>query len=90
MKAVSMSSKSKRQIIGLSRSFLGCVDVRQEIGMLRAQLEATKFQILQWLFGVLTGAGALGLGSSVDFRANSQPTFDCLVEWLLSELKCKN
>jgi hypothetical protein len=35
---------------------------RQEIGMMRAQLETTKFQIIQWLFGVVTGAGALGLG----------------------------
>jgi hypothetical protein len=38
--------------------------VRQEIGMMRAQLETTKFQIIQWLFGVVTGAGALGLGNS--------------------------
>ena len=30
--------------------------------MMRAQLETTKFQIIQWLFGVVTGAGALGLG----------------------------
>ena len=37
---------------------------RQEIGMMRAQLETTKFQIIQWLFGVVTGAGALGLGMS--------------------------
>ena len=29
---------------------------------MRAQLETTKFQIIQWLFGVVTGAGALGLG----------------------------
>jgi len=36
---------------------------RQEIGMMRAQLETTKFQIIQWLFGVVTGAGALGLGT---------------------------
>jgi hypothetical protein len=40
------------------------VDGRQEIGMMRAQLETTKFQIIQWLFGVVTGAGALGLGMS--------------------------
>jgi len=39
--------------------------VRQEIGMMRAQLETTKFQIIQWLFGVVTGAGALGLGTSL-------------------------
>lgn len=38
-------------------------DGRQEIGMMRAQFEATKFQIIQWLFGVVTGAGALGLGT---------------------------
>jgi hypothetical protein len=31
--------------------------------MMRAQLEATKFQIIQWLFGVVTGVGALGLGT---------------------------
>jgi hypothetical protein len=31
---------------------------------MRAQLETTKFQIIQWLFGVVTGAGALGLGIS--------------------------
>ena len=36
---------------------------RQEIGTMRAQFEATKFQIIQWLFGVVTGAGALGLGN---------------------------
>jgi hypothetical protein len=30
---------------------------------MRAQLETTKFQIIQWLFGVVTGAGALGLGN---------------------------
>jgi hypothetical protein len=42
----------------------GGVDGRQEIGMMRAQLESTKFQIIQWLFGVVTGAGALGLGIS--------------------------
>jgi hypothetical protein len=30
---------------------------------MRAQLEATKFQIIQWLFGVVTGVGALGLGT---------------------------
>jgi len=35
--------------------------IEQEIGMMRAQLESTKFQIIQWLFGVVTGAGALGL-----------------------------
>jgi len=41
------------------------VDGRQEIGTMRAQLETTKFQIIQWLFGVVTGAGALGLGMSL-------------------------
>jgi acetyl-CoA carboxylase alpha subunit len=40
---------------------------RQEIGMMRAQLETTKFQIIQWLFGVVTGAGALGLGMSLRY-----------------------
>ena len=40
------------------------VNCRQEIGMMRAQFETTKFQIIQWLFGVVTGAGALGLGIS--------------------------
>jgi Protein of unknown function (DUF1640) len=35
--------------------------IEQEIGVMRAQLETTKFQIIQWLFGVVTGAGALGL-----------------------------
>jgi len=42
------------------------VNGRQEIGTIRAQLEATKFQIIQWLLGVLTGAGALGLGISFE------------------------
>jgi hypothetical protein len=44
-------------------SFLLWVNGRQEIGTMRAQFEATKFQIIQWLFGVVTGAGALGLGN---------------------------
>jgi len=35
--------------------------------MMRAQLETTKFQIIQWLFGVVTGAGALGLGNYSSF-----------------------
>jgi hypothetical protein len=55
---------------------------RQEIGIMRAQLETTKFQIIQWLFGVVTGAGALGLGTSIytDYT-NIQHIFDYLVEW---------
>ena len=32
-----------------------------EFSNMRTQLEATKFQLLQWLFGVMTGAGALML-----------------------------
>ena len=65
MKVVFMNLKSKRRIIELSTSLLEeSADCRQEIGMMRAQLETTKFQIIQWLFGVVTGAGALGLGIS--------------------------
>ena len=59
------NSKLRKRIIELSilpPSFTGVYD-RQEIGMMRAQLETTKFQIIQWLFGVVTGAGALGLGT---------------------------
>jgi len=54
---------------------------RQEIGIMRAQLETTKFQIIQWLFGVVTGAGALGLGSIIckDYT-DSQHIFDYLVK----------
>jgi hypothetical protein len=37
---------------------------------MRAQLETTKFQIIQWLFGVVTGAGALGLGRASLDSAN--------------------
>jgi hypothetical protein len=65
MRVVFMNSKSRRRIIELStlppfgQELIG----RQEIGMMRAQLEATKFQIIQWLFGVVTGVGALGLGT---------------------------
>jgi uncharacterized membrane protein YcjF (UPF0283 family) len=64
MRVVFMSSRSRRRIIELSAlpPFLLLIG-RQEIGMMRAQLEATKFQIIQWLFGVVTGVGALGLGT---------------------------
>jgi hypothetical protein len=51
------------------QSSLMGANFRQEIGMMRAQLETTKFQIIQWLFGVVTGAGALGLGNSSLFPA---------------------
>ena len=50
--------------------------------MMRAQLEATKFQVIQWLFGVVTGVGALGLGNLL-FRVlwlTGQLIFDCLVD----------
>lgn len=60
-----MNSRLRRLIIALSMGSFGGVDGRQEIGMMRAQLESTKFQIIQWLFGVVTGAGALGLGISL-------------------------
>lgn len=64
MRVVFMNSRSRRRITELSAlpPFLWLIG-RQEIGMMRAQLEATKFQIIQWLFGVVTGAGALGLGT---------------------------
>ena len=91
MKVVFMSSRSRRRIIELSttliplRLFIGSSMVnwdRQEIGMMRAQLEATKFQIIQWLFGVVTGAGALGLGNLLAhvLWLTGQLIFDCSVE----------
>jgi hypothetical protein len=35
---------------------------RQEIGLMRAQMEAAKFQVIQWLVTIGMSAGALGLG----------------------------
>lgn len=65
MKVAFTNLRSRRRIIELSMipSLWDIVNgVRQEIGVMRAQLETTKFQIIQWLVGVVTGAGALGLG----------------------------
>lgn len=57
---------------------------RQEIGMMRAQLEATKFQIIQWLFGVVTGVGALGLGILLEgVVTDLQLIFDYLVDCMV-------
>ena len=35
---------------------------RQEIGLMKAQMESAKFQVIQWLVTIAMSAGALGLG----------------------------
>lgn len=38
------------------------INGRQEIGLMRAQMESAKFQVIQWLVTIAMSAGALGLG----------------------------
>jgi hypothetical protein len=85
MRVVFMNSRLRRRIIGLSTlsPFLWLMG-RQEIGMMRAQLESTKFQIIQWLFGVVTGVGALGLGTLLEGMVTDlQLIFDYLVDCIV-------
>ena len=64
MRVVCMSLKSRRRIIESSINTLFPVEIndRQEIGLMRAQMESAKFQVIQWLVTIAMSAGALGLG----------------------------
>jgi hypothetical protein len=64
MRVVYMSLKSRRRIIESSIHTLSPVEIngRQEIGLMRAQMESAKFQVIQWLVTIAMSAGALGLG----------------------------